>query len=383
VASRVQEHPGGKHLVSSGFRQSRVYAPTIARLLAVLVLGALVMIARSARADPPAMKEEAAQPTFEITSEDEQNSLAVGGFAQVRAQTFVPAEPTDLPTLGLPRTRLYVFGRVHRQFRYRLMIGTPPYQERLTLFDAYGEWAPNAPFRLRVGRFKIPVMRGWIESGRELAAIDRAPAVLELLPGRAVGAMAAWQGVGDRLELAVGAFDRRGDPALAADVDPSAVAARALWNVHGRPIEGELDFDDSPFTLALGASGMSSFPTGSRETRAERIAGADLAMRARGFDAVAEVMLRDRPGPAGHDRALGAYGRAHYYVQPIHSAFGFRSSTLLGLDDPSQTHHQLELDMAWLPQRHDVKVIGAVLARRTTTPARWSPGVALQLQVAF
>ena len=358
-------------------------ALAILRALVVLVVGGLLTVSRSVRADPPAMREEAARPRFEITTEDERSSLAVGGFAQVRAQTFVPAEPTDLPTLGLPRTRLYVFGRVNEQFRYRLMIGTPPYQDRLALFDAYGEWAPKSPFTLRVGRFKIPVLRGWIESGRELATIERAPAVLEFLPGRAVGALAWWRGLDERLEVGVGVFDRRGDPALADGIDPRAVAARALWNVQGRPIEGELDLDDSPVTVALGVSGMSSFPDRALGTRAERIGAADFAMRVRGFDAVAEVSVRDRPGPEGHDRAVAAYGRADYYVRPLQTAFGVRSSHVIGLDDPSQTYHQLELDVAWLPARHDVKLVGAVLARRLATPARWSPGVALQLQVAF
>jgi hypothetical protein len=355
------------------------FARRLALLVAMLVLGRI----GAARADPPAMKEEAAEARFELESEDGKRSIAVGGFAQVRAQSFYPPDPGDLPALGLPRTRLYVFGRAHEQVRYRLMVGTLPYQDRLTLFDAYAEWAPDSPFRLRVGRFKVPVMRGWIESGRELATTERAPAVLELLPGRAVGAMAGWQGLGDRLELAVGAFDRRGDPGLAADVDPRAVAGRVLWNVQGRPIEGELDLEYSPLAIAVGASGMTSLPDGTQGRRAERIGGLDLAMRVRGFDAVAEVTVRDRPGPNGHDRTLGAYGRADVYVPNLRTAVGVRTSHLLGLDDPTQTHHQLELDVVWLPAGHDIKLVGAVLARRFSNPARWDPGLALQLQVAF
>lgn len=355
----------------------------MARLLALVVLGLVLSYAGVARADPPAMKEEAARPNIEITSDDELHTLAVGGFAQVRAQTFFPRAVADPPVLGLPRTRLYLFGRAFGQVRYRLMVGTLPYQDRLTLFDAYAEWAPDAPFRLRVGRFKIPVMRGWIESGRELATTERAPAVLELLPGRAVGGMASWQGLGDRLELAVGAFERRSDPALAANVDSRAVVGRVLWNLQGRPIEGELDLQRSPLTVALGASGMTSFPDGTPGRRAERVGGVDFAMRVRGFDAVAEVMVRDRPGPEGHDRTLGAYGRADIFVSSLRTAFGVRASHLVGLDDPTQTHHQLELDVAWLHAGHDIKLVGAVLARRFTTSARWDPGLALQFQVAF
>lgn len=366
-------------------RRSDLRLPRLAatRVLGLLILGLVLATARSVRADPPAMKEDAARPNVEIVSEDGQHALAVGGFAQARAQSFFPATPSDTPALGLPRTRLYVFGRVYQQVRYRIMIGTLPYQGVPTLFDAYAEWAPDAPFRLRVGRFKIPVMRGWIESGRELATTERAPAVLALLPGRAVGAMAGWQGLGDRLEVAVGAFDRRGDPALGADVDPRAVAGRALWNVQGRPIEGELDLNRSPLAVALGVSGMMSLPHGTQGLRAERIAGADMALRIRGFDAVAEVTFRDRLGPQGHDRTLGAYGRADVYTQRLRTAFGVRSSHLIGIDDPTLSHHQLELDVAWLPVRHDLKLVGAVLARRFTTPKRWDPGVALQLQVAF
>jgi hypothetical protein len=361
-------------------RSARRSRHTVA-LLTVLVLG--LFGAGVARADPPAMKEEAARPRIEITSQDDQHALAVGGFAQVRAQSFFPRDVADAPVLGLPRTRLYLFGRIYGQVRYRLMLGTFPYDDRLSVFDAYAEWAPDAPFRLRVGRFKVPVMRGWIESGRELATTERAPAVLELLPGRAVGVMAAWQGLGDRLELAVGVFDRRRDPALAADVDPRAVAGRVLWNVQGRPIEGELDLQRSPLAVAVGASGMVSPSGRTHEGRAEHIGAIDLAMRVRGFDAVAEVTIRDRPGPHGHDRALGAYARADVYVPGLRTAFGVRSSHLLGLDDPMQTQHQLELDVAWLPAGHDIKLVGAVLARHLAARRRWDPGVALQLQVAF
>jgi hypothetical protein len=349
---------------------------------AFAVAGALLVVVSGpvAFADPPAMREEAADPSIQVESQDGAHALAVGGFLQARAQRFVPEADTDLPSLGLPRTRLYLFGRVHSQIRYRFMIGTLPYQETIRIFDAYAEWAPSSSLRLRAGRFKIPVLRGWIESGRELATIERAPAVLSLLPGRAMGALASFRAFDDRLELSLGGFDRRGDPAHPEGVGPRSVAGRALWNVQGRPIEGELDLERQPFTLALGGSGAHTFEGRDAQDVNEWIAAFDVAARVRGFDAMAEVAIRGRGG--SQQRVLAAYARVDYYVSAIRTALGGRVSHTMALTGQAFDHHEIELDVAYLPHGHDMKLVGAVLARRTTGTG-WHPGLAAQLQVAF
>lgn len=354
------------------------------RPLVTLLLVAFVLTPSVARADPPAMREEAAEPTVEIASDDRDYTLAIGGFLQARAQSFLARQTGDVPVFGLPRTRLYVFGRTHPTLRYRLMVGTLPYQENVRVFDAYAEWAPHEGLRLRVGRFKIPVLRGWIESGRELATIERAPAVLRTLPGRAVGALASVGSFGERIELSFGGFDRRGDPALPEGVGSRALALRALWNVHGRPLEGELDLARGPFTLALGTSATQSFATGVE--RRERLAAIDLALRSQGFDAVAEVGARER-GPSGEagaaeERLLLAYARADQYVPSLWTALGASTSHLIALGPSGVDEHEADLHVTWLPRGHAAKITGALLARKIGSEP-WSPGAAIQAQVAF
>jgi hypothetical protein len=349
------------------------------RQTAAIALLASALLPSPAHADPPAMREEAAEPTLEIATEDRGATLAVGGFLQARAQGFHPRLPGDIPAFGLPRTRLYVFGRTHPTLRYRFMVGTLPYQENVRLFDAYGEWAPDAALRFRVGRFKIPVLRGWIESGRELATVERAPAVLRTLPGRAFGAMASASGAGERFEFSVGGFERRGDPALPEGIGSRALALRTLWNVTGRPVEGELDLDHSPLTLAVGASGTQSFAQG--EAQRERLAAIDLALQVSGFDAVGEVGVRER-GPSGEERTLLAYGRLDQYIAPLKSALGGRTSHLIALTPTGVNEHEVDVHLSWLPHGHDAKITGALLTRKIGRGS-WSPGAAAQVQVAF
>ncbi|NLE88834.1 MAG: hypothetical protein GX607_20835 [Myxococcales bacterium] len=366
---------------------------SVPRSLLGRLVAALVLLSPTVHADPPAMREDAAEPTIEMASEDRDYTLALGGFFQARAHGFALREPDDVPNFGLPRTRLYLFGRAAPDLRYRLMVGTLPYQERARIFDAYAEWALHEALRLRIGRFKIPALRGWIESGRELATLERAPAVLHTLPGRAVGALASVD-ASEHLELSFGGFERRGDPALKDGVGSRAVALRALWNLQGRRIEGELDLEESPWTVALGTSSVWSFA--GREQRQERLAAVDVALRGRGLDAVVEggVHERDR---GSTERAWFVYARAHHYVAPLRSAVGVRASHLVALDAVSasalgsalgsafgsaENHHELELDVSWLPRGHDAKVTSAVLARKRG-PRPWGPGGALQVQVAF
>lgn len=358
------------------------------RLTAAIAWVASALLPSTVHADPPAMREEAAKPKLEIATEDRDSTLAVGGFLQARAQGFAPRNPRDPPAVGLPRTRLYVFGRTHPTLRYRLMVGTLPYQENVRLFDAYAEWAPDSALRFRVGRFKIPVLRGWIESGRELATVERAPAVLSTLPGRAVGALASASLAEERLEFSFGGFERRGDPALPEGIGSRALALRALWNLTGRPIEGELDLAHSPFTLALGASATQGFAQSfaQRDDRRERLAAVDLALQVHGLDAVGEVGVRDR-GPGREEQVLLAYARLDQYVAPLRSAVGGRSSHLIALDRSGVNRleldqHEVDLHLSWLPRGHDAKVTGALLTRKIGREP-WSPGAAVQVQVSF
>jgi len=88
---------------------------TLARrgALALLPMLALVFgLERSARADPPQMKEESAVPRLGVESKDGSMALALGGFLQAR-YGFAAKEGEHIePELVLPRARFYAFGRI-------------------------------------------------------------------------------------------------------------------------------------------------------------------------------------------------------------------------------------------------------------------------------
>ena len=122
---------------------------------------------------------------FRITSADEAHELRVGGYIQAQGRAFAD-DASDADTFLLRRARLVVEGKVFEDFRFRLM---PDFAgDEVTLQDGYVEWAPDAAFTLRAGKFKSPVGLERLQSATALWFPERGLPT-NLVPNRDVGVM--------------------------------------------------------------------------------------------------------------------------------------------------------------------------------------------------
>lgn len=362
-----------------GRSQARRWTGPVIDLLMLVVLLVGALAARSARAEPAAMKERQQHPRLEVVSKDGRYSVAVGGFLQARYTADVSAAPSLTSRFEVPRTRLYVFGRLFApEVRYRLMLGTAPNRLEVQLHDAYVEWWARPWARLRGGYFKVPVLREWVESARLLGSVERSLATRLVIPGRRAGVMVSGGLGGERVEYWLGAFAAA--EAAGSDLGPAPVlAGRAVWNTSGRSIEGEVDLRRSPRAVSIGGSGYAAWAPGVRQW----LAAGELAGRHRGFDGAVEVAYRRRDEGPRRDRFVVGYARANYFIRPARSAVGVRVAEIVGLDDPSRTRTDLDLDFSALLDGHDLKL--QISGGPAYLPAhrRWEGAVQLQVQAAF
>jgi hypothetical protein len=335
-------------------------------------------LATAAHAEPPQMKEESTVPRLGVSSADGSTALALGGFLQARYALTVPAEGPVRSDLTLPRARFYAFGHVAGgRVRYRIGMGNPPDTNAIQLLDVYSEVKPSSDIRLRVGRFKIPVVREWVEAARLLASVERSAVTRSVLPGRELGAMLAGEPADGVLDYAIGVFGGSGDRPFPKPTRAPGAAARVVWNVLKHPIEGEADFTNSPPALAVGASAFSTFPSENGSDERIRIAGAEVAFRAHGLDLAMETMVRE-----GGDRTFtrGGYVRADYFVAPLRSTLGFRVVRQVS-SDPLAPTTEVSVDAGYFHLGHDLKVIADVGVARVAR--LWEPALAVQIQTGF
>jgi hypothetical protein len=360
------------------------------RTLPWLVLS--LLLPRATLAEPPLMKEHSVEPRIQALSPDGRFAISLGGFLQARYTGALTEEEHHTSHFGAPRTRLYSYGYVHaKDFRYRLMIGTSPYSQQMQLFDAYMEVRVADPLRLRGGRFKIPVFREWVESARLLSSIERSPVTLHLLPGRDYGLMASGAFGHETVEYSLGVFNGAGDVAtIDSDMIP-AVAGRVVWNATGHAIEGEIDFEHSPPSLALGVSGYSTVkprddsPTPTREMPhlREHMGGVEAIFRWDGLDVAAEFMVRRRQARELSENVGGGYLRVTRLLPHTRTSIGVRGSHLTVHRGVNPVRSELEAEVGYYLEEHDLKFavdVGAALLGR---PQRQEQFFQAQVQVSF
>ena len=361
--------------------------------MALVIAAVLALLPRVARAEPPAMKEREGHPRLQVRSHDDRFSLALGGYLQARYTASARGDEVEQSEFTAPRTRLYFFGHVHsRDVRYRLTFGTLAGAQQVRVVEAYVEYRIADALRLRAGRYKIPVMREWVESANYLASVERSTIVQMLLPGRDYGLMANGE-IGD-LEYTAGVFNGAGGLAVRDSNLAPALAGRVLWNFHHLPIDGEVDFEDSAPRFSLGVSAMTTSRPFSNDANAaepvvtphlrESLGGVDFALRARGFDLTAEAMARQRSfDGGGRDRIIGGYIRGDKYLPALKSVIGVRTVRIHGLDDANVSRTELELDAGFFPAEHDLKLIVNVGRALLHSSRRWHTILMVQVQAGF
>lgn len=337
------------------------------------------LVASEAQGEPAQMKEESSVPRLGVSSTDGSMSLALGGFMQARYSLTAPADAPIRSDVTLPRARFYAFGQVASgRVRYRIGMGNPPDTNSIQFLDVYSEVKLVPEIRLRVGRFKIPVVREWVEAARLLASVERSSVTRSVLPGRELGAMLAGEPGDGVLDYAIGVFGGGGDRPFPQSTRTPGAAGRVVWNVLKRAIEGEADFTNSPSALAVGASAFSTFPSEVSGNGAQlRIAGAEVAFRSHGFDLAMEAMVRD-DGDGKWNR--GGYVRADYFFGTLRSTLGLRVVRQAS-SDPLVPTTEISVDAGYFHVGHDLKVIADVGMARLS--GSWEPTLAVQLQTGF
>jgi hypothetical protein len=360
--------------------------------LQVLIFAILFSASWRAHAEPPSMKEQSVKPKIQAVSPDGRYSVSLGGFLQARYTGILAEGEENTSQFGLARTRMYVFGHVHsKEFRYRLMVGTPPNSQQMKVFDAYVEWEVRNELRIRIGRFKLPIFREWVESARLLASVDRNTLTKLLGPGRDYGTMVSGELFHGQLDYAAGLFNGAGDTATKDSNSSPAMAGRLVWNAMGRSIEGEIDFDNSPPTLAVGVSGYATWrPVDDEPTTdtnvphmRERMAGAEIAFRYHGFDLTSEIMGRERLRNDIYENVWGGYVRADMYFSKLQSSLGVRGVEFISQTNPRETRHELEIDTGYFVEQHDLKLMANWGIARLPVLRAWERFVFVQAQVSF
>jgi hypothetical protein len=292
-------------------------------------------------------------------------SLQVSAFAQLQYLAGLQDGSLVRSDFSVPRARVCASGHAaHPSLRYRLMIGRS-IQRELEVVDAFAEWQPSRAFTLRFGRFKLPIVREWIESAVPLATLDRSLSARALLPGRDYGLRIAGQLAGKRLEYLLGIWNGDGDAATrAADTRP-ALVARLGVQVLGEPIVGAVDFAGTQPTLIVesGAMWNRSQPpatAGAVVTAAERdevLLNGTALFRWAGFDAALEYVGLLRWEAAELQQSHGGSLRITQLFPRLLSTLSARESLLIGRGKKPLDQIESEVDWGLYLDRHRAKLV--------------------------
>lgn len=298
----------------------------------ILVRAWLVGIAH-ARAE-----RSADEPKLELRSRNGRYAIQLTGFIQARYRAALYAGELDESLFLVRRACMEARGHVlSENVRYSLDFGVGR-NRKLEFKTAYLEWRALSALRLRAGVLKVPMVREWEASSRDLTSLERSLVTDALGPRRSYGAQLSGKLLAGYLEYEAGIlsgtdFDEQDEE----DVTP-AVVGRLLVHPLGRSADGWVAFEGGAPALSLGVSALwDRHPIG--EDAAHRyvddlLAGMELAARLVRLDLQAEYLARRRvDGPAVR-WAHGGYLRACYYLARIRSSLTGRFSALFSEDEP-------------------------------------------------
>lgn len=316
-------------------------------------------------------------------------SLQGSAFVQLLYQLSVRAEEVSRSDVSIPRARVCGSGHVlSRSLRYRLMIGRSS-QRELEINDAFLEWEPLPALSLRLGRFKVPIIREWIDSAQLTATLDRAFSSRLLLPGRDYGLRVSGRLLSQHLEYLIGVFNGDGESAVkAADLRPLVVARLSL-HLTGSPYAGAVDFDGSVPHVSLEAGALwnrrMSADSGSPSSLLpveDTLWNVSALFRWNHFDGAAEYIGLRRTGSQPTQRTHSGFLRLTYFVKRLHSSLSVRAS--LVSQRGGQPEDQLETEASWgvYLDRHRIKVISRYAALQNLTKHTTDHQLGLLVQVA-
>lgn len=315
-------------------------------------------------------------------------SLQGSAFAQIHYAAALKGTELVRSDFTVPRARICGSGHAFTsRLRYRLMIGRSV-QREIEINDAFVEWEPIDGLAFRIGRFKLPIIREWIESAQALATVDRALASRLLLPGRDYGVRVGGRLWRQRLEYLVGVWNGDGETLThAVDTSP-AVVARLSLHLTGNPYSGAVDFDGRlPHVTVETGLLWNRWKPPSSATPAPQVEdtlwNASALFRWAHFDGACEYIGQKRTDSQKTIWTHGGYLRLTYLVPLLRSSFTGRASVVaVRGDKPSQ---QVEAEANWgvYLDRHRAKLIAryGVLHDQVPATVEHQLGILTQISV--
>jgi len=315
-------------------------------------------------------------------------SLQGSAFAQIQYAAALQSTELVRSDFTVPRARICGSGHAFTsRLRYRLMIGRSV-QREIEINDAFVEWEPIDGLAFRIGRFKLPIVREWIESAQSLSTVDRALASRLLLPGRDYGVRVGGRLWRQRLEYVLGVWNGDGE-ALTHAVDTSpAVVARLALHLTGNPYSGAVDFDGSLPHVTLEAGVLwNRWQPPSTATPAPQMEdtlwNASAQFRWARFDGALEYIGRRRTDAEKTLLTHGGYLRLSYFVPVLRSSWTGRASVVSVRGDKPNQQVEAEANWAVYVDRHRAKLIAryGVLSDITKAAVEHQLGLLTQISV--
>jgi len=324
----------------------------------------------------------------ELTLSHARFSLQGSAFAQIQYVAAIAQGELVRSDFTVPRTRVCGSGHAFTsRLRYRLMIGRSV-QREIEINDAFVEWEPIDGLAFRIGRFKLPIVREWIDSAQALATVDRSLASRLLLPGRDYGVRVGGRLWRHRLEYLLGVWNGDGDALTRAADQSPAVVARLALHLTGNPYSGAVDFDGSlPHVTVEAGVLWNRWKPPSTTTPFPQVEdtlwNASAQFRWAHFDGALEYIGQQRTDVDKTVLTHGGYLRLTYFVSVLRSSLTGRASVVsVRGNKPSQ---QVEAEANWgvNVDRHRAKLIAryGVLSDMTTTSVEHQFGLLTQISV--
>jgi phosphate-selective porin OprO and OprP len=194
---------------SMGWASTAMAEPTLSELdQKVKILERKLEIADEAavaRAKESPSLTASAKDGFSLQSADKSFRLRLRGYVQADGRFFLDdGEEKSTDTFLLRRVRPILEGTLYGNTDFRIM---PDFGEGKTVLqDAYAELKLAPPFNVRAGKFKSPVGLERLQSGTDMAFIERGYPT-SLLPNRDVGVQVGGGFASNALTYAVGVFN--------------------------------------------------------------------------------------------------------------------------------------------------------------------------------
>jgi len=197
-----------------------------------------------------------------IESEDGRFSLNPGAHLQVRAQFQSANSDEPQHAFSIPRGRLLVAGHAwSKDLSYFLLTNWSP--EQASLVDAFINYRIGAGVQVRVGQYKKPFSRHFLQDNPHVALVDYATIGSHYGTGRDVGLM-FHNGIAQKtgFEWSIGTFDgglhAPDDTGLPRRIHPIVVGRIGL-STPGMEEYSQIDFEGGSLRVAVGLNTQLDF----------------------------------------------------------------------------------------------------------------------------